>query len=40
MASFVPSLRPYKEDNGQISPLSVFRVGGVLAIDVSVLPLF
>jgi hypothetical protein len=40
MGSFVPSLRPYKEANGEISPLSVFRFGAVLAVDVSVLPLF
>jgi hypothetical protein len=39
MATFVPSLRPYQESNGDINPLSVFRVGGVLAVDVSVLPL-
>jgi len=39
MASFVPSLRSYKDPNGDIHPLTVFRVGGVLAIDVSVLPL-
>jgi hypothetical protein len=39
MVSFVPSLRPYKDANGEVTPLSVWRVGGVLAVDVSLLPL-
>ena len=40
MASFVPSLRPYKDAAGDAKPLSVWRVGAVVAVDVSVLPLF
>jgi hypothetical protein len=38
--TFVPSLRPYRDSSGDVKPLSVWRVGGVVAVDVSVLPLF
>lgn len=38
--TFVPSLRPAERPNGTIAPLDVLRCGMVVAVDVSVLPLF
>jgi hypothetical protein len=38
--TFVPSLRPGRTQSGEIKPLHVLRVGAVLAVDVSILPLF
>jgi hypothetical protein len=39
-ATFVPSLRPGRNQSGEIKPLHVFRVGAIVAVDVSILPLF
>jgi hypothetical protein len=38
--TFVPSLRPARNQGSEIKPLHVLRVGAVLAVDVSILPLF
>jgi hypothetical protein len=38
--SYVPSLRAGRTDTGEVKPLDVVRFGAVVAVDVSVLPLF
>ncbi|MFZ5890752.1 MAG: hypothetical protein ACOY0T_06840 [Myxococcota bacterium] len=38
--TFVPSLRPSQTASGDIEPLDIVRYGAVLAVDVSVLPLW